>query len=212
MASSPAPGRVPFLPGPRYHWLAKEGSMLVAGRVRIALFAAVALFAAGVVQPARAGSAAEIDGKAAAALDQLLASNEAARVLAREARAILVFPSIVKGGFLFGGQFGDGALRSQGRTLGYYRTVSASYGLQAGLQTYGYALFLMNDAALGYLDRSEGWEIGVGPTLVIVDKGTAGALTTTTARSDVYAFFFDQKGLMAGIGLQGTKITRIHPE
>jgi lipid-binding SYLF domain-containing protein len=184
----------------------------VAGRVRIALFAAVALLAAGVVQPARAGSAAEIDAKAAAALDQLLASNEAARVLAREARAILVFPSIVKGGFLFGGQFGDGALRSQGRTRGYYRTVSASYGLQAGLQTYGYALFLMNDSALGYLDRSEGWEIGVGPTLVIVDKGTAGALTTTTARSDVYAFFFDQKGLMAGIGLQGTKITRIHPE
>jgi lipid-binding SYLF domain-containing protein len=184
----------------------------VMGRVRVALFAATALFAAGVGQPAHAASAAEIDRKAAAALDQLLASNDAARVLAREARAILVFPSIVKGGFLFGGQLGDGALRSRGRTLGYYRTVSASYGLQAGLQTYGYALFLMNDSALGYLDRSEGWEIGVGPTLVVVDKGAAGALTTTTARSDVYAFFFDQKGLMAGIGLQGTKITRIHPE
>ncbi len=184
----------------------------VAARVRVVLFAAAVLLAAGLVQPAHAGSAAEIDRKAAAALDELLASHEAARVLAREARAILVFPSIVKGGFLFGGQFGDGALRSQGRTLGYYRTVSASYGLQAGLQTFGYALFLMNDSALAYLDKSEGWEIGVGPTLVVVDKGTAGALTTTTARSDVYAFFFDQKGLMAGIGLQGTKITRIHPE
>jgi lipid-binding SYLF domain-containing protein len=123
-----------------------------------------------------------------------------------------VFPHILKGGFVFGGQFGDGALRSGGRTLGYYRTVSASYGLQAGLQSYGYALFLMNDSALAYLDKSGGWEIGVGPTLVVVDKGAAGALTTTTARSDVYAFFFDQQGLMAGLGLQGTKIFRIHPE
>lgn len=184
----------------------------VARRVRVALFGAVALFAAGVGQAAHAGSAAEIDQKAAVALQQLLASHDAARTLAKEARAILVFPHILKGGFVFGGQFGDGALRSGNRTTGYYRTVSASYGLQAGLQSYGYALFLMNDSALAYLEKSGGWEIGVGPTLVVVDKGTAGALTTTTARSDVYAFFFDQKGLMAGIGLQGTKITRIHPE
>jgi lipid-binding SYLF domain-containing protein len=184
----------------------------VARRAPVVLAVALCLVVAGPGRVARAASAAELDRKSEAALQQLLASHDAARTLAREARAILVFPSIVKGGFLFGGQLGDGALRSGGRTLGYYRTVSASYGLQAGLQTYGYALFLMNDSALGYLDRSEGWEIGVGPTLVVVDKGTAGALTTTTARSDVYAFFFDQKGLMAGIGLQGTKITRIHPE
>ena len=184
----------------------------VARRVRVALFGAVALFAAGVGQPSHAGSAAEIDQKTVVALQQLLASHDAARTLAKEARAILVFPHILKGGFVFGGQFGDGALRSGNRTTGYYRTVSASYGLQAGLQSYGYALFLMNDSALAYLEKSGGWEIGVGPTLVVVDKGTAGALTTTTARSDVYAFFFDQKGLMAGIGLQGTKITRIHPE
>jgi lipid-binding SYLF domain-containing protein len=90
--------------------------------------------------------------------------------------------------------------------------VAASYGLQAGVQTFGYALFLMNQKALAYLEESAGWEIGVGPSLVVVDKGTAAALTTTTARSDVYAFFFDQRGLMAGIGLQGTKITRIHPD
>jgi lipid-binding SYLF domain-containing protein len=173
---------------------------------------AFGLLVAGLGHEARAASAAELDRKAEAALQQLLATHDAARALAREARAILVFPNIVKGGFLFGGQFGDGALRSAGRTLGYYRSVAGSYGLQAGLQTFGYALFLMNDSALGYLDASKGWEIGVGPTLVVVDKGTAAALTTTTARSDVYAFFFDQQGLMAGIGLQGTKIFRIHPE
>lgn len=170
------------------------------------------LWSAGVGQAVHAGSAAELDRKAEAGLANLLASHEAARVLAREATAILVFPNIVKGGFLFGGQFGDGALRRGGHSVAYYRSVAASYGLQAGLQTFGYALFLMNEKAVAYLDKSDGWELGVGPTLVVVDKGSAGALTTTTARSDVYAFFFDQTGLMAGIGLQGTKITRIHPK
>ena len=187
--------------------------MRAATRVlRSGLLVLTLLAVMGVGQNSRAASAAEIDRKAAAALESLLASDEAARLLAKEARAILVFPSIVKGGFMFGGQFGDGALRRGGRTAAYYRSVAASYGLQAGVQTFGYALFLMNQQAVAYLDKSEGWEIGVGPTLVVADKGTAGVLTSTTARSDVYAFIFDQKGLMAGIGLQGTKITRIHPD
>ena len=181
-------------------------------RLRAGVIGAALLWSAGVGQSVHAGSAAEIDRKAEAGLANLLASHEAARSLARDAVAILVFPSIVKGGFLFGGQFGDGALRRGGRSVAYYRSLAASYGLQAGLETFGYALFLMNEKAVAYLDKSDGWELGVGPTLVVVDKGTAAALTTTTARSDVYAFFFDQQGLMAGIGLQGTKITRIHPD
>lgn len=179
---------------------------------RAAVVSVAFLTGAGVGQIVHAGSAAELDRKAAAAEKNLLASHEAARTLAKEARAILVFPNIVKGGLMFGGQFGDGALRRDGHTVAYYRSVAASYGLQAGVQTFGYALFLMNEKALKYLDASAGWELGVGPTLVVVDKGTAAALTTTTARSDVYAFIFDQQGLMAGIGIQGTKITRIHPE
>ena len=122
---------------------------------------------------------------------------------------MLVFPSIVKGGFVVGAQYGEGALRTQGKTVGYYRSVAGSYGLQAGLQKFGYALFLMTDAALTYLDNSAGWEIGVGPSIVIVDEGVARSLTTTTARDDVYAFIFNQKGLMAGLGLQSSKITKI---
>jgi lipid-binding SYLF domain-containing protein len=180
--------------------------------LRAAVIGVAFLTSGALGQIVQAGSAAEIDRKAATAEKNLLATHEAARTLAKEARAILVFPSIVKGGFMFGGQFGDGALRRDGHTVAYYRSVAASYGLQAGVQTFGYALFLMNEKALKYLDESAGWELGVGPTLVVVDKGTAAALTTTTARSDVYAFIFDQQGLMAGIGIQGTKITRIHPE
>lgn len=114
---------------------------------------------------------------------------------------------------MVGAQYGrGGALRVNGRTAGYYNSVAASYGLQAGVQSYGYALFFMNDAALSYLDRSEGWEIGVGPTIVVVDAGAAKNLTTTTLKDNVYAFIFDQKGLMAGVGLQGSKITRIYPD
>lgn len=179
---------------------------------RAAIVSALLLALAAAATPAHAKSAADIERESGAALQGLLAKNDAARSLARDAKAILVFPSIVKGGFLFGGAFGAGALRVGNRVDGFYRTVSASYGLQAGLQSYGYALFFMNDKALEYFRKSEGWEVGVGPTLVVADAGLSGSLSTTTARSDIYAFFFDQQGLMAGLGLQGTKIFRIHPK
>jgi lipid-binding SYLF domain-containing protein len=77
------------------------------------------------------------------------------------------------------------------------------------VQSFGYAMFLMTDKALQYLDRSDGWELGVGPSIVVVDLGKANSLTTTTLKDDVYAFIFDQKGLMAGLGLQGSKITKL---
>jgi len=159
--------------------------------------------------PATAASKAEINRDVNAGLEILYAKDPDARTLASQAKAVLVFPNIVKAGFLFGAQYGDGALRAQGRTVGYYNTVSASYGLQAGVQTFGYALFFMNEAALAYLDKSEGWEIGVGPSIVVVDEGVGKSLTSTTITQDVYAFIFDQKGLMAGLGIQGSKITRI---
>jgi len=122
-----------------------------------------------------------------------------------------VFPNVVKAGLVLGGQYGEGALRIDGKTTAYYNTVAASYGLQAGAQTFGYAMFLMNDNALGYLKKSEGWEVGVGPTVVVMDEGLAKSLTTSTAKEDIYAFIFGQKGLMAGIGLQGSKISKITP-
>ena len=120
-----------------------------------------------------------------------------------------MFPSIVKAGFLFGAQYGEGALRERGKTVGYYNSAAASYGLQAGVQAFGYALFFMSDSAVRYLDKSGGFELGSGPSIVILDVGAARALTTTTLQNDMYAVFFDQKGLMAGLGLQGSKISRI---
>jgi len=172
----------------------------------VLLAAVVASFGA---PQALAAGRQELERDANQALKSLYAKNTAARLLGDKARAVLVFPHIVKAGFMFGGQIGDGVLMKGGRTVGFYNSLAGSYGFQAGLQVFGYALFFMNDKALAYLDNSDGWEIGVGPSIVVVDEGMGRSLTSTTLTQDVYAFIFDQKGLMAGIGIQGSKITRI---
>ena len=178
------------------------------GRIISLLAAAVLVWA----PCAAAQTAREIDARVNTALQQLYRSTPMAAKLQETAKGILVFPRIVKGGFIIGGQYGKGALRRGGKTVGYYDSVAASYGLQAGVQAFGYAMMFMSEDALKYLDRSDGWEIGTGPSVVVADQGLARSFTTTSAKSDVYVFFFDQKGLMAGIGVQGTKISRINPE
>lgn len=160
---------------------------------------------------AQSATASEINRSARDGLRTLYGECPSARALGQRAKAILVFPSIVKAGFVVGAQGGQGALLSGDKTLGYYSTAAASYGFQAGVQKFGYALFFMTDSSLAYLNKSGGWEIGTGPSIVVVDAGMAKSMTTTTLQKGVYAFFFSQKGLMAGLGLQGSKITRINP-
>lgn len=158
-----------------------------------------------------AATAGEIDRDVINALTKLYKTTPAAKKLSGIAKGILVFPNIIKGGFIVGGEYGEGALRVGGKTTGYYNTVSASYGLQAGAQSFGYALFFLNQSDLKYLEKSDGWEIGVDPNVVLVDKGLARSLSTTTAKSGIYAFFFNQKGLMADLSIAGSKITKITP-
>ena len=159
-----------------------------------------------------ADTAADIDRDVDSAINKLYESSSAAKELSKVAKGMLVFPNVIKGGLIIGGQYGKGALRVDDKTVGYYSTAAASYGLQAGAQSFGYAMFFMTEGALEYLKKSSGWEIGVGPSIVIVDEGIARSLSTTTAKEDIYVFFFIQKGLMAGLGIQGSKITQIHPE
>ena len=160
---------------------------------------------------ALAATASAIDRDAKAALDKLYKNTPDAKVLGDKAVAVLVFPSIVKGGFIIAGQYGDGALRKNGKSVAYYRSLAASYGFQAGVQAFGYVLFFMDDASLQYLTNSDGWELGTGPSLVVLDAGFGKNLSTTTLQKGVYAFIFDQKGLMGGLGIQGSKITKINP-
>jgi lipid-binding SYLF domain-containing protein len=158
-------------------------------------------------------SASQISKNSREALGSLYAQNPSAKALGEKARGILVFPSITRAGFIFGGQAGNGAMiRDTGEISGFYQTTSVSYGLQAGAQQFGYALFIMDDQAFADLHRTAGFDVGTSPSLVIVNQGIATSLNTTTINKGIYAFFFDQRGLMAGLGLQGTKITRIHPQ
>ncbi len=157
-----------------------------------------------------ASSRAALDRDARNVYQKLIAGVPAARALSREAVAVLVFPKITKAGLVVGGQYGDGVLFAGGKVAGYYNTTGASYGLQAGAQQYGYAMFFMNEKSLKALSENDGFEVGVGPSIVVVDQGMGKSLTSTTAKDDIYAFIFSQKGLMAGLGLQGNKITRLN--
>src|SRR6266496_5811454 len=171
------------------------------------IFIALSLFAVTLLTTNTAS--ADLISDSRNALQQLVAQNPAAARCKSKAVAVLVFPDVVKAGFIFGAQGGQGILFVRGQPSGRYRTVAASYGLQAGVQKYGYALFLMSQKAVDWVNNTRGWEIGTGPSVVIVDKGMARSFTTDTMHSGIYAFTFDQQGLMAGLGLQGSKIMRI---
>lgn len=151
-----------------------------------------------------------LDQDAQAALANLYVATPQAKDVAAKAKGILVFPSVVRAGFIAGASHGTGELIEGGKVTGYYATTSVTYGLQAGVQTYGYVMMFMSDKALDNLKTSSGFEVGMAPTVVIGDAGAARNLTTATLQSDIYAFIFDQKGLMAGIGLRGSKITRLN--
>jgi lipid-binding SYLF domain-containing protein len=174
-----------------------------------AVILTVALLATQDVAPAGAAAPQAVDPDVQAALNELYQTAPAAKTLAGQAKGILVFPKVYKAGFIVGAQHGQGELVKNGKHAGYYNIAAGSYGLQAGVQGFSYAMFFMKDSALTYFENSAGFEVGVGPSIVVVDAGKAKSLTTTTGRDDVYAFIFGQKGLMAGMGLQGSKITKV---
>lgn len=164
------------------------------------------------ISAVHASDRAAINEEVKFALDKLYKNSPTVKKLTKEAKGVLVFPDVIRGGFIIGGQYGEGALIQNGLITEYYNIVTASYGLQAGAQSFGYVMVLMTDNAVSYLKKSKGWEVGVGPSVVLVDKGVARSLTTTTAKEDVYVFTFDQIGAMAGLGIQGSKISPIDPE
>jgi lipid-binding SYLF domain-containing protein len=153
-----------------------------------------------------------IDRASRAALTRLYATSLRSKEFSKLAVGVLVFPRIIKAGFVVGGMGGDGVLFEHGKPVAYYNITGASYGLQAGAETYAYALFFMKKSALDYIHKSDGWAIGSGPSVVVVDKGFTQAGDTTTLTQDVYAVPFSAKGLMGSLSMQGSKITPIHPE
>jgi lipid-binding SYLF domain-containing protein len=172
------------------------------------LAAAVAMF---VAPHSNAETARTLRVRSERALNHLYANNHKAREIGEKAIAVLVFPDVYKAGFMVGAQTGNGVLFRNGSVNGYYNSTAASYGFQAGIQKFSYVLFFMDQKSLHYLNKSGGFEVGGAPSLVVADEGFSSSLSTTTLQKGIYAFFFGQKGLMAGIGLQGTKISQYTP-
>jgi lipid-binding SYLF domain-containing protein len=159
-----------------------------------------------------ATEASEIARDSAAALARLYGIDRRASALGPRAAGILIFPKIVKAGFIFGAQGGKGALAIGRRWRGYYTIAAASFGLQAGVEWFSYALFFMDRDALRYLDRSDGWALGTDPNVAVIDRGVGASLTSTTLAKQVIAFPFGQNGLMADLSLEGSKITTYRPD
>jgi lipid-binding SYLF domain-containing protein len=183
-------------------------------RRRSLLLVATGAFVSQLAAPlaAEAASARQLTDDGRAALVALYAGEPKAAELGKRAKAVLVFPNIVKAGFIVGGENGDGVLFIGEDASSFYRISAASFGYQLGAERFGYALFFITDSSIDHLKKNNGWAVGTGPTLVVMDKGIAKTLNTMTLDKDVYALSFGQHGLMAGAGLQGSKITQISPD
>jgi len=155
-------------------------------------------------------AASQIDNDADAALPETLHQYARSPVLGEACQGYSSVPRYRQAGFIAGAQYGKGALiRTDG--LRGITTLSRVLWPAGWCPVFRLRHVFMTGSALDYLNSSAGFEVGVGPSVVVVDAGIAKSLTTTTAKDDVYAFIFGQKGLMAGLGLQGSKITRINP-
>lgn len=177
---------------------------------RLALILATAsMVSMTMMNQANAATAEDLDKDCRQALQTLYEAEPLAETLSRTAKAVLVFPNVVKAGLVFGGSYGEGEMIKGSKVVDYCNSVTGSWGLQIGAQSYGYAVFLMTDKAVRYVEETKGWEVGVGPTVVVVDAGVAKNLSTSSLKDDAYAFIFSQQGLMAGVSIEGTKISRI---
>lgn len=158
-----------------------------------------------------AHSAEKLERLSVKALNHLYDQNPKARTLGEKAVAVLVFPEVIKAGFMVAAQRGDGVLFKNGQVAGYYNITSAGYGIQAGVQKLSYALLFMDEDSLKYLKKSDGFDLGAAPGLVMGDQGLSGSMSVASVQHGIAAFIWGQKGLMGGLGLQGTKITRYQP-
>ena len=174
--------------------------------IALVLLLAVSLFTAG---ESLSATAKEIDASVDVALDRFYKDVKGAKEFAKSAKALLVLPGVVKGGFVFAGEYGEGAMRIGGKTVDYYNIASASFGLTIGAQKKDIIIAFMTDEALKKFRATQGWEAGVDGNLALWDIGAGTRLDTTTMKDPIVAFVFDSKGFMADLSLKGAKITKL---
>jgi lipid-binding SYLF domain-containing protein len=152
----------------------------------------------------------QIDAGVDATLPRLYEASPPSRQLVERAAGVLVFPSVLEVSLGVGVEHGDGALRIAGKTVGYYATTSGSIGLQAGAQSQAIALLFMTPDSLARFRASNGWTAGVDATVAVANVGANGGIDTVTAQAPVIGFVLTNSGLMAGISLEGTKVSKIN--
>ncbi|WP_267940137.1 BPSL1445 family SYLF domain-containing lipoprotein [Paraburkholderia sp. HD33-4] len=151
----------------------------------------------------------EIDAKVNATLARLFETVKGSKELVSKANGVLVFPSVLKVGFIAGGEYGEGALRVGGKSVGYFKTISGSFGLQAGAQSKAVIFLFMTHEALDSFRKSSGWSVGGEGSVALVKVGANGTIDTTTATEPVQAIVLTNAGLMGDVSLAGTKVSRL---
>jgi lipid-binding SYLF domain-containing protein len=182
--------------------------LIIARALRLAVLAfGLAL----VVVPRAEALAAKINADVYATLEQFYRQTPGARALAQSAAGVLVFPTVVKAGIGFGGEYGEGALLVGGRPVAYYNMVSASFGFQLGAQARTVIIMFMTPSALAGFDAKAGWKVGVDGSVTLITLGAGASVDTNQIASPVIGFVLDPKGLMYNLTLEGSKISRINP-
>jgi lipid-binding SYLF domain-containing protein len=178
---------------------------------RILVFAAsLLLLGTLVVPPASfAKTAAEIDASVNATLDRFDDEVKGGAKFIAASKGVLVLPDVVKAAFVFGGQYGEGALREGSTTVGYYSIAGGSWGASIGIQKKDLLLVFRDRAALRHFERSSGWQVGVDGAVTLINVGVGADLSTMQVNQPIVAFVVGQKGLMFDVSLQGAKITHI---
>ena len=156
-----------------------------------------------------AKTAKEIDASVNVAIKRFYKQVAGAEEFVKASKGMLVMPNVVKGAFIIGGEYGEGAMRIGGKTVDYYNTVSGSIGLQIGGESKDIILLFMTDEALNQFRASEGWEAGIDGNVALISVGAGGRADTTTLKNPIIGFVFDAKGLIADISLKGAKFTKI---
>jgi lipid-binding SYLF domain-containing protein len=192
----------------RRRFLSISSAVLASGGLSLSGCTTTSL-SSGSTPEANAGRRQSIDADVDATLARLYSTAHGSRELVAKAHGVLVFPSVISAGFWFGGQYGQGALRVGGQTNGFYSMAGASFGLQIGAQSKAVVMLFMVREALDQFTRSLGWAAGVDATVAVLKVGANGNIDTSTALSPIEAFVLTNAGLMAGVSLEGTKISRL---
>lgn len=160
-------------------------------------------------ESADAGKRRSINAGVDSTLTRLYETVHGSHELVSKAQGVLVFPSVIAAGFWVGGQYGQGALRVGGQTAGFYTLAAGSFGLQIGAQSKAVVLLFMTQDALNTFRNSQGWAAGADATVAVLNVGANGNVDTSTATSPVEAFVLTNAGLMAGVSLEGSKVSRL---